>query len=108
MRYNLVELRPALTEMLKIAPSLRHSASYQFHLTDITRQVIGDESRRLLPDIKQAYEAKNITHFHALTAEWMHDMRLQENLLQTNEFFLLGRWLSYLPQWEATLEEREL
>lgn len=108
VRYNLVELRPALTEMLQIAPSLRHSASYQFDLTDITRQVIADESRRLLPAIKQAYEAKDIAHFHALTAEWMRDMRLQEDLLQTNEFFLLGRWLSYLPPWEVTPEEREL
>ncbi|MBS1813659.1 MAG: alpha-N-acetylglucosaminidase [Acidobacteria bacterium] len=108
VRYNLEEIRPALTEMLLVAPARRKSASYRYDLTDIARQVLADESRRLLPAIKQAYAAKDREKFHALTAEWMRDMELQEQLLQTNEFFLLGTWLSYLPPWEVTPQEREL
>ncbi|MES2392865.1 MAG: alpha-N-acetylglucosaminidase TIM-barrel domain-containing protein [Acidobacteriota bacterium] len=108
VRYNMNELRPALTELLSVAPELRHTASYRFDLTDTARQVMADESRRLLPEIKTAYEARDTAKFHALTAEWMRDMQLQDNLLATNEFFLLGRWLSYLPPWQVTPAERTL
>jgi len=58
---------------------------------------LGDESRRLLPLIKQAYETKDKVAFASLTKEWLHDMELQDNLLETNQFFLLGRWLSFVP-----------
>ena len=33
-------------------------------------------------------------------------MELQNALLQTNEFFLLGRWLSYVPPWASSPVER--
>jgi len=56
---------------------------------------MANESRRLLPLIKQAYESKDKAAFTSLTKQWLHDMELQNNLLETNQFFLLGRWLSF-------------
>lgn len=108
LRYNAADLQPALTELLEVAPALRNTASYRYDLTDVARQVIANEGRRLLPEIKAAYEAKNSAQFHSLTAEWMRDMDLQDNLVGTNEYFLLGRWLSYLPPWEVTPSERSM
>jgi alpha-N-acetylglucosaminidase len=32
----------------------------------------------------------------------MRDMKLEDDLLATNQFFLLGRWLSYLPAWSSS------
>jgi alpha-N-acetylglucosaminidase len=32
-------------------------------------------------------------------------MQLQDNLLRTNEYFLLGRWLSYVPAWASSPTE---
>jgi alpha-N-acetylglucosaminidase len=102
MRYEIDDLKPALTELLQVAPSLRKTASYQFDVTDVARQVLANESRRLLPAIQSAYESKDRAKLHALTAEWLRDMELQDNLLRTNEFFLLGRWLSYVPAWSSS------
>jgi alpha-N-acetylglucosaminidase len=34
-------------------------------------------------------------------------MELEDTLLGTNEFFLLGRWLSYLPAWSTNAEDRK-
>ncbi len=99
LRYNPGDLAPALTEMLEVAPSLRGSASYRYDLTNVARQVLTNQARALLPEIKAAYDAKDRARFKALTGEWMHDQQLEDALLATNEDFLLGRWLAYLPPW---------
>jgi alpha-N-acetylglucosaminidase len=48
------------------------------------------------------YESKNAATFHNLTQQWMLYMKLEDDLLATNEFFLLGQWLSYLPTWASS------
>ena len=106
-RYNPADLKPALTELLQVAPSLRSTASYRYDLTDVTRQVLADDARRLLPLIRSAYETKDIPRFHALTQEWMRDMAMEDRLLGTNEYFLLGRWLRYVPAWASSPKDLE-
>src|ERR1039457_45438 len=108
LRYAADDLKPALTELLQVAPALRTTASYRYDLVDVTRQVLANDARRLLPLIRAAYEAKNSAGLHTLTAEWMHDMELIDRLLSTNEYFLLGRWLSYVPTWANSPTDLEL
>jgi alpha-N-acetylglucosaminidase len=105
MRYDPEALKPALTELLQVAPSLRNSASYRFDLTDVTRQVLANESRRLLPLIRSAYESKDREAFKKLTDRWMNAMTSEDGLLNTNEYFLLGRWLGYVPAWSSSPED---
>ena len=107
LRYAAVDLGPALTELLQVAPELRSEQTYRYDLVDMARQVMANESRRLLPLIKNAYDTKDKAAFSRLTAEWLHDMRLQDKLLRTNEYFLLGRWLSYVPPWASSSTEKE-
>jgi len=102
LRYKADDLKPALAELLQVAPALRTTAGYRYDLTDVTRQVLVNDARRLLPLIRSAYESKDRGAFHALTAEWLRDMELEERLLSTNEYFLLGRWLSYVPAWASS------
>ena len=102
MRYDPEALKPALTELLQVAPPLRTSASYRYDLTDLTRQVLANESRRVLPLIRSAYEAKDQAAFKKLTDQWMNAMTSEDKLLSTNEHFLLGRWLGYVPAWSSS------
>ncbi len=103
--YSLADLQPALTELLQVAPSLRHTETYQYDLVDIARQVMANQARVRLPEIHAAYVSGDREAFLALTRHWMRDMRLQDNLLATNPYFLLGRWLSYVPPWASSPEE---
>ena len=48
LRYDAEALKPALTELLQVAPALRNTASYRYDLTDVTRQVLANEARNLL------------------------------------------------------------
>jgi alpha-N-acetylglucosaminidase len=105
LRYNPAEFAPALTELLQVASGLRSSETYRYDLVDVARQVLANESRRLLPLIKRAYDSKDKVAFAKLTKEWLHDMELQNNLLETNQFFLLGRWLSFVPPWASSPAE---
>jgi alpha-N-acetylglucosaminidase len=105
LRYNPADFAPALTELLQVAPALRSTETYRYDLVDVARQAMANESRRLLPLIKQAYESRDKATFASLTKEWLDDMKLQDNLLKTNKFFLLGRWLSFVPPWASSPAE---
>ncbi|HWW96986.1 MAG TPA: alpha-N-acetylglucosaminidase [Edaphobacter sp.] len=105
LRYNPTDFAPALTELLQVAPALRSTETYRYDLVDVARQAMANESRRLLPLIKQAYDSKDKVAFASLTKEWLRDMQLQNNLLETNQFFLLGRWLSFVPPWASSPAE---
>jgi alpha-N-acetylglucosaminidase len=105
MRYDPKDFGPALTELLEVAPALRSTETYRYDVVDVARQAMANESRRLLPLIKQAYDAKDKVAFARLTREWLHDMELQDKLLQTSPFFLLGRWLSFVPPWASSAAE---
>lgn len=105
MRYDPRELQPALTELLQVAAPLRSTETYRYDLVDVARQVLANESRRLLPLIKASFEAKDRTRFASLTAEWLRDLRLQESLLRSNEYFLLGAWLARVPAWASSKAE---
>ncbi|WP_260737666.1 alpha-N-acetylglucosaminidase [Tunturiibacter lichenicola] len=105
LRYNPDEFAPALTELLQVAPGLRTTETYRYDLVDVARQTMANEGRRLLPLIKQAYDSKDKAAFVRLTQEWLRDMELQDKLLQTSPYFLLGRWLSFVPPWASSPAE---
>jgi alpha-N-acetylglucosaminidase len=106
IRYNPAEFAQALVELLQVAPELRVSETYRYDVVDVARQVLANESRILLPQIKNAYEKKDVNSFDRLTKQWIHLMQLQDQLLSTNKYFLLGTWLKYLPSWANSPEEQ--
>ncbi|MDR3446749.1 MULTISPECIES: alpha-N-acetylglucosaminidase [unclassified Dyella] len=106
MRYDATLFKQALPEMLKIDPALRSSDTYQYDLVDIARQTLANESRLLLPRIKSAYDAKDRGQFERLTQRWLQLMDLQDQLLSTNRYFLVGTWLAHVDGWASSPEER--
>ncbi|GLQ96734.1 alpha-N-acetylglucosaminidase [Dyella mobilis] len=105
MRYDPEIFKQALPELLQVAPALRDSDTYQYDLVDVARQTLANESRALLPRIKTAYEGKDRTGFEALTRRWLQLMDLQDQLLASNRFFLVGSWLARVDSWASTPEE---
>lgn len=108
MRYNADAFKKALPELLQVATPLRNSETYQYDLVDVARQTLANESRMLLPQIKAAYDNKDRLHFEALTQHWLQWMDLQDELLSTNRFFLVGGWLQPVQSWASSADERAL
>jgi alpha-N-acetylglucosaminidase len=108
MRYDGASLKPALYELLQVAPELRSTDAYRFDLVNVTRQVLTNESRVLLPQIAAAYDARDLTTFRALVAVWKEDMAELDALVATDARFLLGRWLSAARAWATDPAEQDL
>ncbi|CRK60110.1 Alpha-N-acetylglucosaminidase [Alloactinosynnema sp. L-07] len=106
MRYNAVTVRRALTELLAVAPALRSTNAYKYDLVQTARQALANRSRALLPAIKLAYDAKDLTKFRALAAEWKSDMNLLDRLLASDKNSLLGPWLRDAKAWGTTAAEK--
>ncbi|MET9469800.1 alpha-N-acetylglucosaminidase, partial [Streptomyces sp. NPDC006544] len=94
MRYPAGSVRRALDHLLKVDPRLRGSSAYRFDLVDTARQALANHARVLLPRVRTAYEAGNLTLFRELTAEWAHRERQLDELVGSDPNFLLGTWLS--------------
>lgn len=107
MRYPPAPFRQALVELLQVAPKLRGSEGYGYDLTDVARQVLANESRRLLPQIEAAYRTKDAQRFDALTTRWLALMDLQDRLLASNRQFLLGPWLAAARSWGVDAGEKD-
>ena len=105
MRYDAEEFKHALPEMLRVAPQLRMSETYEYDLVDIARQTLANESRLLLPRIKAAVDAKQRSEFRSLSERWLHLMDLQDELLGSSRFFLVGTWLRFVAPWASTSAE---
>jgi alpha-N-acetylglucosaminidase len=103
MRYDAAAFRQALPELLRAAPRLRN-ASYD--LVDVGRQTLANESRVLLPQIRAAYEARDLARFETLTRRWLRLMDLLDELLGTERSFLVGTWLAQVQEWASTPAER--
>ncbi len=105
MRYSAAEFEQALPQMLQVAPALRGSDTYRYDLVDIARQTLANESRALLPRIQAAYRHRDRPRFAALSRCWLGLMDLQDRLLASDRFFLLGSWLSQLRPWASSPAE---
>jgi alpha-N-acetylglucosaminidase len=105
MRYDAQEFKRVLPEMLRAAAALRGTETYQYDLVDIARQTLANESRLLLPQIKAAFDAKQQPQYRALTQRWLRLMDLQDELLASNRFFLVGTWLKFVAPWASSSEE---
>ena len=105
LRYDPADFAACAHRTPPVAPALRSTETYRYDLVDVARQVMANEGRRMLPLIKQAYDSKDKGEFARLTKEWLRDMQLQNDLLQTSPFFLLGRWLSFVPPWASSPAE---
>ncbi len=106
LRYNAADLQPALTELLQVSPALRSTASYRYDVVDVARQVLANDARRQLPLLKAAYDAHDRALFQQRAQLWMQSMALEDKLLGTSEYFLLGRWLGWVPAWSHSAHGR--
>ena len=107
LRYDGAVFARALTELLAVAPALRDGETYRYDLVDVARQVLANEARRSLPEIKAAFEAKDVSRFEALTTRWLEMMDLEDKLLATNRFFLVGTWLAPVRDWASSPDEAQ-
>jgi alpha-N-acetylglucosaminidase len=93
MRYDGAAFQKAVAVLLQADPALHAVDAYRYDVVDVTRQALANHARVLLPKIKEAYVARDLAGYRALTTGWLDAMALLDRLLATDERFLLGTWL---------------
>jgi Alpha-N-acetylglucosaminidase (NAGLU) tim-barrel domain/Alpha-N-acetylglucosaminidase (NAGLU) C-terminal domain len=92
---------------LLLSADLPSSLSRDHDLVDLTREVLDDAARRLLPGIADAHHSQDLELFDRGAATFLRVIDAEESILATNEYFLLGSWTERARAWGSTPEERE-
>lgn len=93
LRYDAAAFEQAVLTLLQGDASLRTVDAYRYDVVDFTRQALSNHARVLLPKIKEAYVGRDLAAWRTLTDRWLKAMTLLEELLATDQRFLLGTWL---------------
>lgn len=79
--------------MLTEYEDCKSSTAYRYDLVDFTRQLMANDSWRLVYGMQKAYDQKEKEEFLKLSSRFLGRFDLMEELLKTHEHFLLSRWL---------------
>ncbi|MCP2169797.1 alpha-N-acetylglucosaminidase TIM-barrel domain-containing protein [Goodfellowiella coeruleoviolacea] len=105
-RYDLDLFIPAFVDLVAADPALRALPTYRYDLVDVTRQLLANRSRQLLDEIRAAHQARDVGLFRTLSARFLRYLDLTDELLATDEHWLLGRWLAAARSWGETAQEK--
>ncbi|MFJ4411010.1 alpha-N-acetylglucosaminidase TIM-barrel domain-containing protein [Streptomyces sp. NPDC088910] len=90
--YDPKDVQRAFGELLQVGQPSRGSTAYTYDLVDLGRQVLSNDTRTLLPRIRQAYTARDTAAFDALSGQWMTKLNLLDTLLGADGTSLFGVW----------------
>jgi len=93
VRYDMAAFAAALPQLLEADASVVQRDAYEYDVTDLTRQVVVNVARDLLPQIKAAHDARDVAKFDELTATWMDLIQQLDEVLATEDDFLLGAYV---------------
>lgn len=105
-RYPELALAKAWRLLLDAGPELSASETYRHDLVNIARQCVSSRAGDFLAKTTAAYQAKDAAAYRQASAEFLQLLRDLDELLATNDQFLLGRWLEDAKRWGATDAER--
>ena len=101
LHYDAGLVRAALDELLAVDPQRRNNDAYRFDLADVTRQVLDDHAREILPRIASAVRRRDPSALRVQRARWISTLRLLAEAVGTQEEFLFGRWLADARSWTS-------
>jgi len=94
VRYDMAAFAAALPQLIAANDSVVQRDAYEYDVTDVARQVIVNVSRDLLPQIKAAYDARDLAKFDELTGTWLDLIAQLDKILGTEADFMLGGYVA--------------
>lgn len=104
--YPAEALEVAWRDLLAARGDLGAADTFQYDLVNLTRQVISNRARTLLPLLRTAFKMGEAKRFTALSHSFLDLFELLEPVLASRPEFLLGRWLAAARGLGDTAEER--
>jgi hypothetical protein len=92
--------------LLAAAPELCNADTYRHDLVNVARQAMASRSSELYEQTMAAYRAKDQAALAIASEEFLQLIHDLDELLATNDEFLLGCWLENAKRWGETDAER--
>ena len=99
-------LAKTLRQLLAAEPELGRIETYRHDLVNLMREYVSNHASTLHGEVMAAVQAKDPAVFRQKSAEFLQLLRDEDELLATNEEFLLGKWLEDAKRWGNTDAER--
>ena len=84
-----------------------HGPSYEFDLVNLTRQWLSNRFEQRFADYKSAYEARDTEAMSACKDELLGIFDTLDELLASQPYFLVGKWIADARNWGATPAEAD-
>lgn len=96
IKYDPEDIVKAWKFLLLASIELRDVDTYRHDLVDVTRQYLSDHLLKLYVEMKDGYENKTMTadNLSAWKDKFLHTIMDMDDILSTNEDFLLGTWIA--------------
>ncbi|MEG1738790.1 MAG: alpha-N-acetylglucosaminidase [Odoribacter sp.] len=106
--YNPADLRKGAELMLSVADQYKGNNNFEYDLIDVVRQTIADQGNILQKVVTDAFRTKNKPLFKEKSEQFIHIMRLQDELLMTRAEFMVGPLLASARNIGADEEAQKL
>lgn len=87
---------------------LRGMDTYEYDLTDVTRQVLSDYAKYVHKCMVTAFYKKDKKSFTEYSSKFLNIIKDEDRLLSTRTEFMLGTWLAKAENIGCTPEEKQL
>ena len=92
--YNTKRFEKAVEYLMEDYELLKDNEGYLYDLTDLLRQAIANSAAQYYQDFTAAFEAGNKEVFDQKAQAFLDLIDLQDRVLNTNENFMVGKWLN--------------
>lgn len=106
IRHSSTVLARTWRSLLQAAPELGQSETYRHDVVNVGREFLSSHVNSLYNKAMAAYSAKDPVAYRQASAEILQLIRDEDELLATNDEFLLGKWIEDAQRWGKTDAER--
>lgn len=106
--YNPSDVLAAFEFMMLAAgemPELLDEETFCYDLVDVGRQVLSDYTRVLLPEVRKAFDVRNLTEYDAGVSRFMNAIATNDKLTGTHRMWRFGRMYEQALAKGSTIEE---
>ena len=106
MFYDPMKVVKAWDLLYQSRKRFNHSDTYEYDLTDVTRQVLSDYAKYLHERMVLASQKKDKERFMEYSGKFLNIIKDEDRLLSTRKEFMLGTWLAEAEKAGGTPEEK--
>ena len=105
--YDAVKVAEACRLLLECSGQLKDIPTYRFDLIHVTREMLSNLANLFNSNTTRAYQAGDAQALAENKEIFLQLIRDMDELLGTDENFLLGKWIADSRRWGATGEEKD-